>query len=56
MTFKDQLEKEKADKKEEEDKRRKWDDFEKDLKRREERAIEIQKQANKLIHEDKMKK
>ena len=49
MTFKKQLEQEERDRKEYEEKRKRWDDFEADLKRREERANELQKQAQKVI-------
>ena len=41
ITFKEQLAIEEAQKKAEEDRKRKWDDFELDLKKREERANEI---------------
>lgn len=47
---------EEAEKQAELEKKRKWDQFELDLKKREERANEIQKQAQKLIQEEKMKK
>ena len=45
MTFKEQLAKEEEERQAEEAKKLRWENFEKDLKRREERANEIQKEA-----------
>lgn len=56
MTFKEQLAQEEAQRQAELERKRKWDEFELDLKKREERANQIQKEANKVIQEEKMRK
>ena len=56
MTFKEQLAQEEAQKQADLERKRKWDLFELDLKKREDRALEIQKQAQKVIQEEKMRK
>ena len=56
MTFKEQLAKEAEERQAEEAKKLRWENFEKDLKRREERANEIQKEAQKVVQAEKMRK
>ena len=56
MTFKEQLANEEAQRLADSEKKRKWDQFELDLKKREERANEMQKQAQKQMQEEKMRK